>query len=181
MQRDLADLDRLEKLVVRLIAVTPEKNATQPQIVSAAVTYLESLARSVSQLDNYALQKLVKELKDMAHWLGREEGAAALDIWQWLRVLPVDSRVAGSGPRPGCLHVDSLNRGGHSGRATTFMVGLDDGRFPGSGIQDPLLLDTERHKLSEHLPTASRRREERLESFARLLARLRGNLLLSFS
>ena len=44
-----------------------------------------------------------------------------------------------------------------------------------------MLLDSERNKLSEQLPTASRRREERLESFARLLARLRGHLVLSFS
>ncbi|MFP6576852.1 MAG: PD-(D/E)XK nuclease family protein [Pirellulaceae bacterium] len=181
LERDVADLERVEKIVQSLIAVTPQANASQQQIVSAAVEYLESVARSVSRLDRFALQKLVEELKDMAHWLGRGEGDSAIDIWEWLRVLPADSRVLGSTPRPGCLHVDSLVRGGHSGRTTTFIVGLDDGRFPGSGIQDPLLLDSERHKLSEQLPTASRRREERLESFARLLARLRGNLVLSFS
>ena len=181
LERDLADLERVEKLVESLLDVTPKENASQQEIVSAAIKYLETVVRSVSKLDRFALQKLVEELKDINHWLDRGDGDTSIDIWEWLKVLPTDSRVLGSTPRPGCLHVDSISRGGHSGRPTTFIVGLDDARFPGSGSQDPLLLDSERNKLSGHLPTASRRREERMESFARLLARLRGNLVLSFS
>ena len=181
LQRDLTDLERVEKLVQSLLDVTPKANATQQEIVSAAIKYLEIVVRSVSKLDRFALQKLVEELKDINHWLDRGDEDSSIDIWEWLKVLPSDSRVLGSTPRPGCLHVDSIFRGGHSGRPATFIVGLDDGRFPGSGSQDPLLLDSERKKLSEQLPTASRRREERLQSFARLLARLRGKLVLSFS
>ena len=181
LERDLRDLGLLEQLLVELLAVTPAVTASQQEVVLAARDYLDSLARSVSKLDRFAHQKLIDELNDMAHWLQRGGDESTIDIWDWLRMLPADARVMGSTPRPGCLHVDSVHRGGHSGRGTTFIVGLDDGRFPGSGIQDPLLLDSERGKLSPALPTAAKRREERLQAFAYLLARLRGRLFLSFS
>ena len=70
--------------------------------------------------------------------------------------------------------------GGHSGRPYTFIVGLDDSRFPGAGSQDPLLLDGERHSISESLPTAASELEEKIDDFYRLLARLRGKVVLSF-
>jgi len=181
LERDLRDLELLEQLLVALLEVTPPATASQAEVVLAARDYLDSMARSVSKLDRFAHQKLIDELTDMAHWIQRGGDESTIDVWDWLRTLPADTRVMGSTPRPGCLHVDSIHRGGHSGRGTTFIVGLDDGRFPGSGIQDPLLLDSERGKLSPELPTAAKRREERLQAFTSLLARLRGRLFLSFS
>ena len=59
--------------------------------------------------------------------------------------------MGGLGPRGGCLHVAHVLAGGHSGRPHTFIVGLDDGRFPGVGLQDPILLDEER-RASPDLP-----------------------------
>ena len=71
--------------------------------------------------------------------------------------------------------------GGHSGRSHTFIVGLDDSRFPGTGMQDPLFLDGERRAVSPQLPTATDDLEQKIQDFHRLLARLRGKLTLSYS
>ena len=71
--------------------------------------------------------------------------------------------------------------GGHSGRSHTFIVGLDDSRFPGTGLQDPLFLDGERRAVSPQLPTATGDLEQKIQDFHRLLARLRGKLTLSYS
>jgi hypothetical protein len=60
------------------------------------------------------------------------------------------------------------------------IIGLDDSRFPGAGLQDPVLLDNERRVLSPALVTAAARLEQRLGDFTRLVARLRGKLTLSF-
>jgi ATP-dependent helicase/nuclease subunit B len=60
-------------------------------------------------------------------------------------------------------------------------MGLDDSRFPGPTLQDPILLDSERVGLSSELPTAAGRLRRILAHFARLLARLRGDVTLSFS
>ena len=89
--------------------------------------------------------------------------------------------MGGLGPRGGCLHVAHVLAGGHSGRPHTFIVGLDDGRFPGAGLQDPILLDQERQALSRDLPTAGRELARRMDRLALLFARLRGNVTLSYS
>jgi len=89
--------------------------------------------------------------------------------------------VEGSGPRPGRIHVSNIGAAGHSGRPHTFIIGLDDGRFPGVGAQDPLLLDDERTHLSTELATAEKRLKKKKSDFDRLRARLRGKAHLGFS
>jgi ATP-dependent helicase/nuclease subunit B len=106
---------------------------------------------------------------------------AGLDVAAWLAELPRRARVGGSGPRPGHMHVAGLRGGGHSGRARTVLVGLDDGRFPPAGLQDPLVLDAERHKIDAELPTSGSRVDDAVERFSRLMCRLRGSVVLSFS
>jgi ATP-dependent helicase/nuclease subunit B len=181
LQRELQDLRQLQGLFHQILNEAPAADAPPQQVVAAARKYLETSARSVNKLDQFAAAKLVGELADMEYWLSRPDGASNIDVWQWLAGLPGEARVLGSGPRPGCLHVDSLLAGGHSGRTHTFLVGLDDSRFPGAGMQDPLLLDRERQRLSPEIPTAAHRLEESLERFGRLLVRLRGQVTLSFS
>ncbi len=142
---------------------------------------MKHVARTVNKSDNFARQRLIEELVDLQNWLRDEAISADLDIWSWLTRLPDESRVLGSGPQPGRLHVAALLSGGHSGRRHTYVVGLDDSRFPGAGSQDPLLLDAERSAISTALPTAGSQLEQRLSDFHRLLARLRGRVTLSFS
>src|SRR5690606_41890162 len=55
----------------------------------------------------------------------------------------------------GCLHLSDLEHGGFAGREAVFLVGLDADRFPGSGGQDPLLLDADRRALSPELPLST--------------------------
>ena len=104
-----------------------------------------------------------------------------MDLTAWLEGLPSSTRVGGLGPRPGCIFVNHVLGGGHSGRPYTFIIGLDDSRFPGAGSQDPLLLDSERVRLSDQLPTASARLARKEAQFAGLAARLRGNITLCYS
>ena len=109
-----------------------------------------------------------------------KEDVEGLDIWKWLEEECLASPVRGERPQPGRLHVAPVYGGGHSGRKHTFIVGLDDSRFPGAGLQDPLLLDGERIRVSGDLPTAASRLARTSQGFARLLARLRGKVTLSY-
>ncbi len=181
IERDLRDLNVLRGLVSNLLNDAPDNGMSQSEIVARTRKFLETSARCVSKLDTFARQKLVEELDDMEYWLSREDRETGIDIWEWLESLSAGTAVLGSGPRPGCLHVDNILSGGHSGRWNTFIVGMDDSRFPGVGLQDPLLLDSERSRLSQEIPTAAKRLERKIISFARLLARLRGNVTFSFS
>ncbi|MDH7513824.1 MAG: PD-(D/E)XK nuclease family protein [Clostridiales bacterium] len=105
---------------------------------------------------------------------------------EWIKDVGNSLRVGASGPAPGHIHVSSWAEGGRSGRPRTFVVGLDQGAFPGAGIQDPILLDEERERLNAFLKTPALRTthdslRENLWAMARMLAGLRGHVTLSFS
>ncbi len=174
LARSLAELGQLRALAAQLIELSPPAGAGGAVLIEAARGFLATCARSAGRFDSFAAEKLREELDGMAHWFGRAGGMTAADVHDWLAALPAETRIGGSGPRPGCLHADHVRSGGHSGRSQTYIVGLDDGRFPGVGLQDPLLLDSERARLDPDLPTAGRRLEETVRGFRRLLGRLRG-------
>jgi len=181
LERHLADLRVLHQLCHRLLDLAPHLTAAPRDVLSAARQFLHGTARKVTQLDQFARWRLVEQIEDLDRWLPQETADTSIDVWKWLAVLPGESRVLGSGPRPGSLHVAHLLGGGHSGRPHTFIVGLDDARFPGGGLEDPLLLDQERAKLSPVLRTGAMAMEERSREMGRLLARLRGRVTLSFA
>lgn len=178
LRKRQAELLQLRKVVQAWIKCTasPEEPVA---VLAAAAEFLSKHAHAKSELDQYALVRLVEEIERTRRWVEK----APPEAWsaaEYLTNLPEQLRVLGSGPRPGHLHVAPMLAGGHSGRGHTFVVGLDDGRFPGAGLQDPLLLDTERKAISPALPTAAADLEARLRDFAALLARLEGHITLSY-
>ena len=100
---------------------------------------------------------------------------------EWLRNLAEGLRVGTSGPAPGHLHLSGWRTGGFSGRPLTFVAGLDQGAFPGAGIQDPILLDEERVRISGELRTSADSLRENLWAMAGMLAGLRGRVIISHS
>ncbi len=171
----------LRDLVDSLLKITPDPDAGWTAVLEAAIRFLDSLARRVSKLDNYAHERLVQDIQEMKRCLEQSAGPLTFDVWEWLAALPGEAQILGSGPREGCLHVAPVSSGGHAGRRQTFIVGLDDARFPGAGLQDPLVLDRERAQLCADLTTSASRLEATLRAFGRLLARLRGKVTLSYS
>lgn len=180
-QEQLDGLQTLLELLEALLDVTPRSGASDEELLAAADKFLTDFARSRNEMDNYSLQALLDGIREMSHWISLDPRPVSLKISHWLAGLPDEVRVGGSGPKPGCLHVAAVRSGGHSGRKRTFVVGLDDGRFPGSGLNDPLLLDSEKENLSDEIPKATSQPRTRIVAFARLLARLRGAVTLSFS
>ncbi len=171
----------LHDLVKNLLHVSPGLDVKPTDLLRIAESFIQDVARKANELDNYAAGALLDHIRELTRWIEADSAALSLNTAEWLATLPHRVRVGGSGPRPGCLHVDHVLSGGHSGRRHTYIIGLDDGRLPGSGINDPLLLDHERELLSPELPKASSNLRRKLESFARLCAGLRGSVTLGFS
>ena len=92
-----------------------------------------------------------------------------------------DMKVGQSGPASGCLHISSYLNGGRTGRQHTYIVGCDAQTFPGTVIQNPVLLDEELTSIGGDLITSSEFLKEKLYRSAALLSSLRGNVTLSFS
>ncbi len=180
-RRQLDGLRILYQIVETLLHISPEPGASATSILTSTRTFLQQFARSINELDNHTRQHFIQIITDILPWAELLEEDRNFDIWEWFTALSAQVHVLNSGPQQGHLHVASLFAGGHSGRQHTFIVGLDDGRFPGANLQDPLLLDSEREVLSPQLPTASRQIEEKFLHFTRLLCRLRGTIILGFS
>ncbi|MHC4252031.1 MAG: PD-(D/E)XK nuclease family protein, partial [Planctomycetota bacterium] len=175
-------LRAVRDLVAGLRDLTPDLRAPDADVLRAGKEFLERFAGADGELDNYGRKKLVEEIDEILAIVDRGLEGSGAGSWEWLASLPQETRVGGSGPRPGCLHVAPVLGGGHSGRPHTFIVGLDDARFPGAGLQDPILLDGERERFAGgKLPTAAGRLAERMADFSRTLARLRGRVTLSYS
>jgi hypothetical protein len=173
-------LREVRGLVQKLLDRELPPNSSQKTILETASWFLESCCRCVNELDEYAKGRFQAEINQLLSIMGQDQDYPGFDVWGWLGELPRAMSVAGRGPRPGCLYVATVRDGGHSGRKNTFILGLDDSKFPGAGLQDPLLLDGERQKISTNLPTSFGRANKKMEDFARLLARLRGSTTLSY-
>ncbi len=177
-RRRKKELVSLRELVASLLELAGPASGPQ-ELLKRTETFLTDHARSVNQLDEYSRRLLLRFVRELSDCLS--EGLPGRDILEWLSEFSQGAMVGGLGPRPGCLFVAPLSSGGHSGRPYTYIVGLDESRFPGSGLQDPLLLDKERNNISGGLPTSQSRTELKLLGFARLLSRLRGHVTFSYS
>ena len=142
-------------------------------------SFIKKFSRIQNELDREALSMISGRLEEAASIeaspLDKEEA------FEWFRSLGDGLHVGASGPMPGHFHLSSRHSGGYSGRSVTFIVALDQGAFPGAGLQDPILLDEEREKISKDLPTTSDLLRENLYSAAGLLSSLRGKATLSYS
>jgi ATP-dependent helicase/nuclease subunit B len=181
LENRLQAVQLLRGLVESLLALSPGPDDGPDRVLELAQQFLRQRTRRASQLDNYARRILIERIKEIRQALALDEEGASAGARAWLAALPDEAWVGGLGPRGGFLHVAHVLAGGHSGRRHTFVVGLDDGRFPGAGLQDPILLDEERQGISPDLPTSGWELAKRIEGVELLLARLRGTVTLSYS
>ena len=181
IKRKLEGLELLRPAIESIIEASPTGSETQSEVLRMAREFLSERARCVNRMDAYARKRLLHSIDGLMECIEEGIQVRGLDVLDWLHSLADQSQVGGQGPTPGALYVSNLEQGGYSGRTHTFIIGLDDRRFPGAGLQDPLLLDRERSALSPKLPTASDALERKVRAFHQLAARLRGRVTLSYS
>ena len=179
-ERRLAGYQSLKKLVTRLLDLSQDVTSESPsECLPAAERFLSEMAFVGGELDGKASEALTTAMRDRRTWL--QTLAASMDCTSWLLALADQTQVMSSGPKPGHLHVASIGSGGQSARSQTFIVGLDDQRFPGAFLQDPILLDHERQQLHPELPNSQFRLNQKLSDFEATLKRLQGHVTFSWS
>jgi RecB family exonuclease len=178
-RRRLAGVRALRRSIGELVELSERLAGPPAGALDAADRFLSEHAGRGGEFDEFSRVALGDAVRDAGVWAERLD--TSLDVPAWLASLPGSVRVLGSGPRPGHLHVAHLGAGGHSGRRATFVAGLDDARFPGANLQDPILLDEERRALASGLATSSDGLAERMDDLALRLASIAGTLVLSWS
>ncbi len=199
----------LARFLQELLRLTPDPERSDgvplPQLVTALRQVVHRFTVTTTPLDRGGREALLRTLAALEGLAGRVASAAGLPLapaalveaagaWleapegeplprlalrlrRWLAEVPV-----GQGePQPGALHLASLEHGGYAGRPYLFVVGLDEGRFPGKGGADPLLLDGDRARLPGELPSSASRQQWRRRSLEALVARAGGTLTCSFA
>jgi ATP-dependent helicase/nuclease subunit A len=190
-QRRATTLESLVTLSEQLQACEPAADqalgtATPKTLLGCAHHFLDKLCTSRSEFDANARNRLMEEISEAVQCLDHDPGSGLEDMAMWLEALPGELVVMGAGPRPGCLYVSPLASGGHSGRPYTFVIGLDEQRFPGGETDDPVLTDSDRARLNASHPEAGLTEARgaagrNLDAWWSLLARLGGQVFLGFS
>lgn len=177
---DLAALKELRSVTAGLLETCPSPTDSIDKVLEKAAGFLETLARGTNRWDAHTLLKFAVRIKELLKWYLVSDEPCILDPFDWLREMTQEEWVGESGPRPGCLHASRISAGGHTGRPYTFIIGMDDSRHPGAGLQDPVLLDRERAGISHELPTAADRLTRHIEDLRGAIARLRGEVVISY-
>ncbi|MEO8380981.1 MAG: PD-(D/E)XK nuclease family protein, partial [Acidobacteriota bacterium] len=135
-----------------------------PSLPESTLRFLDTFAATRNEVDGMALAALRRMLRELMELPPAETSMrAAIDR---LADAIAAVHVSASNPRPGHLHVAPIRSGGWSGRSELFVLGLDDAKHPGSGLQDPILLDSERDAIGrlELLGDAPARSSARLRA-----------------
>lgn len=184
----LAAAEALRAWVARLFEALPpvaRGGVSLPALAGACGRIVRTLLSRAGPLDAAAAEALSDLFAQLAELPERRLPAA--EAAGRLREAVEGLAVTSAGPAPGHLHAARLGRGGWSSRPWTFVLGLDEARFPGPPRQDPVLLDSERDALNRVRPGARLAlpgqdvTAQRVGELQALLARVRGRAVLSFS
>jgi ATP-dependent helicase/nuclease subunit B len=182
-RENIREVESLISFVKDILEPLPEKDNEGKidfeSLCRGAASFVGKFSSIYGELDAEARGLLLSRLEEAAAF--KTALLKRQTAFEWLENLASGLSVGASGPAPGHLHLSSWRTGGFSGRPMTFVVGLDQGTFPGGGIQDPILLDEERERISRVLPTSADSLRENLWAMAGMLAGLRGKVVLSYS
>lgn len=181
VEREISRFQLLQDEVESLLQTTPALNGSLSDIVQKAMKFCDSFTNGGSNFHRLGRERLVDRLKQLCEIVHANPDIQNVDGWKLVTSIPAALSIVKSAPKPGHIHASHFMSGGHSDRPHIFIVGLDDGRFPGAGSQDPIILDKERSAISTGLVTSRDRVQRKVKTFNRLLSRLQGEVTLSFS
>ena len=155
----------LELLTITEFVATGER-IDVPAAARAASEFVARFAYVRNEIDAMAREGLRRMLDELSV-LGGE--APRAEVTARLAEAVRNLHVSASNPRPGFLHVAPMRAGAWNARPHLFVVGLDESKHPGSGLQDPIILDVEREAIG--IPIVGDRPQRSTEQFHRLLGR----------
>lgn len=178
--KDLGVLKQVcEDLLALVPAVDEEKKIDFKMLCGGCIKFMRNHVKTLSERDGKFVKTAVASLEMLS---GFAAGKIRFDeaIEKLIHAIS-KIKVEASRPKPGHLHVSHYGHGGNSGRQNTFILGLNESRFPGKGIQDPILLDEERQELGKGLELSGERLTKNIYTMAGLLSGLRGKVTVSYS
>ena len=182
LEKQLELLCELQELIDSLMAAIPETCDRGQVDFSLLCSGLADLLRNYgpkhTELERLAGEGLAEMLQQLKMGYTKE-----LPLDKAINIMNHrlnNLQVGASAAKAGCLHAAPFGKAEWVDRPNTYVVGLAGEFFPGSGLQDPVLLDREREKISGNLTQAASRPERNQYELTRFLASRRGEVTLSF-
>ena len=176
-------LEKLKELTQKLLNLVPEidnsGNVDFKKLCEGCLKYLSYFIKAKNENEAKYLASLKERLTVLARIVS--SSIPVEEALQKLNSIIPKITFNKSGPKPGHLHISNYINGGRSGRENTFIVGMDSHKFPGTEIQDPILLDEERKKIDTELILSQDRLKEKLYEAASMLASINGKVTISYS
>jgi ATP-dependent helicase/nuclease subunit B len=163
--------ERLLAWIAAILASVPacaeDKQVSIQNIVDAVLGFLAEWAAKTNALDGAAAIALRDSISELRA-LGPFRGPIAVAL-RFVRERVEGLSVGRDRSRPGHLYVSRLADAGVPNRPILFIVGLEEGRVFPAAVEDPVLLDSERQRISPELWCSGDRTEEAVHA---VLARL---------
>ncbi len=186
-------------LIAAICALIPEEGENGSiryhDLIRGSITLMRELCRPAFPGEPQAVECIVGMLASHAlepdiALSPADACARVLAALKALRMPTVIKAVGGtaeqsSSPLPGHVYVSDLLHAGISGRTQVFLFGMDDAAMPGDRAENPVLLDSERRRISQRsgipLPLSADHNIGRRRLLQAFLSRCGSSLTVSFA
>jgi ATP-dependent helicase/nuclease subunit B len=169
----------IEKIMATVPTPDSKGTVSTRELFTGALDFLQRFCRTASEQDVVAKSRLADLLGSLVHAPSIPE--TPKEAAERIETIIEDISIGSSTPRPGHIHVSHYRSGGYSGRSHTYVVGLDQSKFPGALLQDPVILDVERERLDAEMILSSEILSENIYIMAKMLCSMGGQVTLSYS
>ena len=176
LETERARLLGARRAMADLLSLVPEARTTLSCVAQAGLAFLNTFAPVRNERDGKSRESLENRLREIAD--GVDLDGSAERLAQRLGELVSAHRSEASAARPGHLYVAPLERAGYTGRKRLYVLGMDEGAFPGGATEDAILLDDERSALSGELLLQHTRPREHVWHLVRALGMAGGAVTL---
>jgi len=175
------DLKWLKEWFVNVFNVLPVygQEISYKGLLSGIKSILANQFEARTELDREAKDEIVKQIDGIVSYLD-DEVLALYEAVEKTSDLLLTLTIHASNPKSGHLHIASFHNGIYNHREHVFFVGLDDQRFPGKSMEDPLLLDSEREALNGGLSLMRYQSEKKLYNMLQAIAHCTGKVTASY-
>ena len=171
----LVEVETVQDQLQHLFDLIPQgPNVSLIELVEAGLKFLEQFIPRSSDPEgdreaeeNDAQIVLTERLTQVAHSVHRK--ASIRRMANRLAELVSGLTFNAQACKPGHLAIASLSRAGYNNRKHLYIIGTDEGAFPGGVTEDPLLLDGERSGMSGELELRRTRPAEQVWHLIRVL------------
>lgn len=168
----------IAEIVTKLKAIK-ENEAIIPSVFSnKVIEIIDKYSKITTDLDAEAKNDIIDLLEKTGEYSSAQ--ITVNDYIISLKDILDGMKVGASSSKTGHIHFTYYKNAIWNNREYNFIIGLDESKFPGQTVEDPILLDIEREKLN-NLELSKNRNKENIEIMTQLLENIDDKICLSYS